>query len=76
MEEIYSDATKITPKPFFVSALILESAAVVIMIAALLSLKFLTPKFFGNLKEFYVQNVCYNAINEVELEGKLGADEL
>ncbi len=75
MEEIYSEVSKITPKPFFVSALIVEAAAVVIMIAVLLSLKFITPKIFSNLKEFYTENICFNVLDENLEEGNIGADE-
>lgn len=67
MDEIYSDVTKPAPKPFFASALILEGIAVLLLIATLLSLRFLTPKFFKELKAFYTENICYNAVVD---EGK------
>lgn len=75
MDEIYSSNTKATTKQFLVSALILEGSAVVIMIALLLSLRFFTPEFFKNIKNFYVENVCFSVTNEIE-EGKQNSYEI
>ena len=66
MDEIYSKNNKITPKPFFVSALITEGIAALILIAVLLSLRFITPKFFKQIRTFYTENICFNASIEQE----------
>jgi hypothetical protein len=72
MDEIYSKNNKITPKPFFVSALITEGVAVIVLIAVLLSIRFITPKFFKKIRTFYTENICFNAAS---YEGKVN-DEL
>ena len=61
MDEIYSDNTKRNPKQFFISALICESLAVILLVATLLCIRFITPKFFKNVRAFYIENVCFNA---------------
>lgn len=67
MDEIYSNDRKITPKPFFVTALITEGVAVIVLIAVLLSVRFITPKFFKKIRSFYTENICFNAAS---FEGK------
>lgn len=66
MNEIYSDTKNNSPKQFFISALICEGIAVILLVAVLLSLRFLTPKFFKNVRTFYIENVCFNAATQKE----------
>lgn len=66
MDEIYSSAPNNNPKRFFISALICEGIAVILLVAVLLSLRFLTPKFFKNVRTFYIENVCFNAATQKE----------
>ena len=66
MDEIYSQNTKNNTKKFIVSALICEGVAVILLVAVLLSLRFITPKFFKNVRAFYIENVCFNAAAQEE----------
>lgn len=66
MDEVYSDTIKNKPKQFLISALICEGVAVILLVAVLLSLRFITPKFFKSVRTFYIQNVCFNAAAQEE----------
>ena len=66
MEELYSQGKNISTKRFLISALITESIAVVVLIALLLSIRFITPKFFKTIRNFYTENICFNVMDETE----------
>ena len=66
MDEIYSANTNAKQKKFFISAVIVEAIAVIVLVSTLLCLRFITPKFFKNVRAFYIENVCFNAAAQEE----------
>ncbi len=47
--------------------IITQCIAMIILVAAIISLKYLYPDIYGKIKNFYKEEICYDVMSDYEI---------
>lgn len=76
MEENIKTTEKADEKPFFVSALIAETVALLIAAAILLGIKFAMPDTFKKVRQFYGDKIVWSVRLKDKNTDRANVDEI